>query len=320
MLAAMALLASGCASRRAVDRLESDVGRLRSELAEMRVAREVTTRDLANVTSQLQTLDVRALGDEITRLTRRADAVDTALAATRTKVEGLVAPPGAATAPPTVTSPVPAPMPSAPAVMSPVPAPIPPAPAVMTPVPAPMPPAPAAVSPPPAPAPPPPAVMVPAPVPPSTAAVERPRVSPAPAPTVTPSKPAPKAGGNPEQEYAAALATFRSREHGQAVLDFIDFIAKYPKHPLAGNAQYWIGEAYWAQRDYRQALLEFEKVFERGPGKAPDALLKIGLCYLRLSDVSRAQQAWQRVVGEYPKSEAATMARSLIVTHAAARR
>ena len=46
------------------------------------------------------------------------------------------------------------------------------------------------------------------------------------------------------------------------MLDFIDFIAKYPKHPLAANAQYWIGEAYWAQRDYRQALVEFEKVFE----------------------------------------------------------
>ena len=133
-------------------------------------------------------------------------------------------------------------------------------------------------------------------------------------------KPAPKAGGNPEHEYAAALATFRSREHGQAVLDFIDFMAKYPKHPLAGNAQYWIGEAYWAQRDYRQALVEFEKVFERGPGKVPDALLKIGLCHLRLSDLPRAQQAWQRVVNEYPKSESATMARSLIATHSAARR
>jgi len=133
-------------------------------------------------------------------------------------------------------------------------------------------------------------------------------------------KPAPKAGGNPEHEYAAALATFRSREHGQAVLDFIDFMAKYPKHPLAGNAQYWIGEAYWAQRDYRQALAEFEKVFEHGPGKTPDALLKIGLCHLRLSDLPRAQQAWQRVVSEYPKSESATMARSLIATHSAARR
>jgi tol-pal system protein YbgF len=155
---------------------------------------------------------------------------------------------------------------------------------------------------------------------PPTAAVERPRAQTPPAPSAAPPRPTPKAGANPEQEYAAALATYRAREHGQAVIDFLDFIAKYPKHPLAGNAQYWIGEAYWAQRDYRQALVEFEKVFEHGPAKAPDALLKIGLCYLRLNDVPRAQQAWQRVVNEYPKSESASMARSLISTHSAARR
>ena len=135
-----------------------------------------------------------------------------------------------------------------------------------------------------------------------------------------PARPAPKTGGNPEQEYAAALATYRAREHGQAVLDFVDFIAKYPKHPLAGNAQYWIGEAYWAQRDYRQALVEFEKVFEHGSAKAPDALLKIGLCHIRLNDVPRAQKAWQRVVNEYPKSEPAAMARSLLATHSSASR
>ncbi len=310
MLAAMAVLASGCASRRAVDRLESDVGRLRSELAEMRVAQEVTSRDLANVTSQLQALDVRTLGDEVARLNRRADAVDAALADTRTKVEALATAPAvsSATVPPPLppsasASPVPAPLPPAPAVMSPVPAPLPPDPAVMTPVPAPTPPNRAALAPAPAPT-----------------AVEKPRVPPPPAPTLVPAKPAQRAAGNPEQEYAAALATYRAREHGQAVIDFMDFIAKYPKHSLAGNAQYWIGEAYWAQRDYRQALVEFEKVFEHGPAKAPDAQLKIGLCYLRLNDLPRAQQAWQRVVNEYPKSESASMARSLIATHAAARR
>jgi tol-pal system protein YbgF len=306
----------------------------------MRVAQQATSRDLATVTSQLQALDVRTLGDEVARLTRRAEAADSALAATQTKVEALATQPGAA---PSSERPA----------TSPVPAPMPPVPTVMSPVPAPLPPPSAAVSPPPAPAAPPPAAMLPRPAPaqpspPATA--ERPRVAPAPAPTVAapsaaapspppsvaraptpaptptsppgvaPAKPAPKVGGNPEQEYAAALATFRSREHGQAVLDFIDFMAKYPKHALAGNAQYWIGEAYWAQRDYRQALVEFEKVFGHGSGKAPDALLKIGLCYLRLSDVPRAQQAWQRVVSEYPKSESATMARSLISTHSAARR
>jgi len=131
-------------------------------------------------------------------------------------------------------------------------------------------------------------------------------------------RPAPRAG-NPEQEYAAALTTFRAREHGQAVLDLLDFIAKYPKHALAGNAQYWIGEAYWAQRDYRQALVEFEKVFEHGPSKTPDALVKIGLCHVRLRDVTRAQKAWQRVIREYPRSEAATMAQSLLKTQAAVR-
>jgi tol-pal system protein YbgF len=98
------------------------------------------------------------------------------------------------------------------------------------------------------------------------------------------------------------------------VIDFLDFIAKYPKHPLAGNAQYWIGEAYWAQRDYRQALVEFEKVFEHGPQKASDAQLKIGLAISAWA-TPRAQQAWQRVVNEYPKSESAAMARSLIATH-----
>src|SRR6267378_4498446 len=115
VLAAMAVLASGCASRRAVDRLESDVGRLRSELAEMRVAQEVTSRDLANVTSQLQALDVRTLGDEVARLNRRADAVDAALADTRTKVEAL------ATAPAVSSATVPPPLPPS-ASASPVPA------------------------------------------------------------------------------------------------------------------------------------------------------------------------------------------------------
>ena len=261
-LAAVAILASGCASRRAVAQLESEVGRLRAELAEMRIAQEVTARDLARVAPQIQALDartseaqssLRGLSDEITRLTKRTDAADTALGETRARVDALTARPAAPAAPP--------------------------------------------------------------PAAPPAAPVERPRVPAAPAPLAPPT---PRTG-NPEQEYTAALATFRSREHGQAVLDFIDFIAKHPRHALAGNAQYWIGEAYWAQRDYRQALVEFDKVSEYGPGKAPDALVKIGLCHVRLRDVTRAHQAWQRVIREYPKSEAATMAQSLLKTQAAVR-
>jgi tol-pal system protein YbgF len=290
-LAAVATLAGGCASRDAVSGLGSEVGRLRSELAELRLAQAVTARDLARVGPQIQALDartsetqssMRALTDDIARLARRSDAVDTSLGEMRARVEALTP---AAALPAVAAPPTP---PAASAIERPrVPAP--PAPLG----PQSMAPAPSGPVPPPAPTPPPPQVAPPAPAAPRT--------------------------GNPEEEYNAALATFRSREHGQAVLDFIDFIAKYPKHTLAGNAQYWIGEAYWAQRDYRQALVEFDKVSEYGPAKAPDALVKIGLCHVRLRDVPRAQQAWQRVLREYPKSEAAILAQSLLRTHAVVR-
>src|SRR5207245_8998051 len=102
-----------------------------------------------------------------------------------------------------------------------------------------------------------------------------------------------------EKASAAAMATFRAREHGQAVLDLLDFLSRYPQHPLAGAAQYWVGEAYYVQHDYRQALVEFQKVLEFGHGKTPEALVKIGLCHLNLRDPNRARQrSEERRVGE----------------------
>ncbi|HEX9819769.1 MAG TPA: tol-pal system protein YbgF [Methylomirabilota bacterium] len=149
------------------------------------------------------------------------------------------------------------------------------------------------------------AAATPPPVPPAAPASPR--------PAERPREPAPRVE-HAEQAYHAALTTFRAREHGQAVLDFLDFIAKHPKHPLVANAQYWIGEAYYLQRDYRQALAEFQKVLEVAPAspKAADALLKIGLAHRQLRDVRRARQNWQRVVRDFPKSEAAVKARVLL--------
>ena len=120
--------------------------------------------------------------------------------------------------------------------------------------------------------------------------------------------------------YAAAMASFRAREHGQAVLDLLDFLARYPKHPLAGSAQYWIGEAYYVQHDYRQALVEFQKVLEHGVVKMPEALIRIGLCHLSLRDRNRARQTWQRVVWDYPGSESAKLAGALLRRHATVQR
>jgi len=123
----------------------------------------------------------------------------------------------------------------------------------------------------------------------------------------------------PEQEYAAAFATFHAHEHGQAVLDFLDFIKKYPTHELVANAQYWIGEAYYVQRDYSQALVEFQRVVALARGKVPDALVKIGLCYWSLHETTRARATWQQLVREHPSASPAGIGRALLRQHAALR-
>src|SRR5262249_13627465 len=121
-LAAVAILAGGCASQGAVSDLTSEVGKLRSEMAELRVAQEVTGRNLARVGPQMEALDartsethvaVRTLSGEFQRVRQRVDSVDTAVGETRPRVEALTQAP-AAPARPTPARPNPAPPPPSP--------------------------------------------------------------------------------------------------------------------------------------------------------------------------------------------------------------
>lgn len=137
---------------------------------------------------------------------------------------------------------------------------------------------------------------------------------PPPAPQPAPEPAKPRAVSSAEASFAAGLTNFRNKEYGQAVLDFLDIVTKHPRHELAVTAQFWIGEAYYLQHDYRQALVEFQRAADWAPPnpKVADALLKTGLCYSQLREASRAQGAWRRVVREFPDSPAAEEARTLL--------
>lgn len=119
---------------------------------------------------------------------------------------------------------------------------------------------------------------------------------------------------SPEKLYASAMASFRSEEHGQAVLEFTELVDRFPQHPLASTSQYWIGEASYRQRDFRQALVEFQKLVDGYPQSAqvPEALLKLGLCHRALKDTAAARESFERVVKSYPGTNAASQARTLL--------
>lgn len=141
-------------------------------------------------------------------------------------------------------------------------------------------------------------------------------------PPPPPSRPVPAPGRTADQLYADGLRAFQTRERGQAVLEFRSFVRAYPRHPLVPLAQYWIGEAYFLDADYRGALAAFRQVIEVGAAnpRAAEALVKIGLCHARLGEPARARQAWDRAVREYPDDDAAGRALGLLVRRPSSRR
>jgi len=114
--------------------------------------------------------------------------------------------------------------------------------------------------------------------------------------------------------FAAALTQLRSGNDGQAALQFTEFVTQYPSHPQAAAAQNYIGEAFYRQRDFRQAAAEFQKTVDNYTQAPPvsEALLKIGLCQRALGDAAAAKAAWEQVIKQFPKTDAARQARTLL--------
>ena len=124
--------------------------------------------------------------------------------------------------------------------------------------------------------------------------------------------PPPPAGALGSQElYNNAKKLLDAGQAGQAILEFEKYIREYPHSELAGNAQYWIGEAYYSQKEYRRAATEFQKVIQNYPqgGKVPDAQLKVGLSYLEMGQKEKGTAELKRLIAKYPNSAAASLAR-----------
>jgi tol-pal system protein YbgF len=123
----------------------------------------------------------------------------------------------------------------------------------------------------------------------------------------------PGVGGSAQGEQAAydsAFNALKSSDYPKAISGFKGFVATYPDSPLASNAQYWLGEAYYVTREYQSAIEAFEKVAVGWPDsrKAPDALVKIGFTQAALGRNADARNTLEDVTRRYPGSEAAQLA------------
>ncbi|PRQ07119.1 tol-pal system protein YbgF [Enhygromyxa salina] len=113
------------------------------------------------------------------------------------------------------------------------------------------------------------------------------------------------------KDYKAAMAVYKDGRYADAEQAFAAIVGAHPNHDYADNALYWQGEAAYDQAHYADALAAFTTVVERygGGNKAPDALLKIGLCYGRLGDAANARDVLTQLVAAYPRAEASKIAK-----------
>ena len=111
--------------------------------------------------------------------------------------------------------------------------------------------------------------------------------------------------GDPQELYEAALRQFRRGSYGTARAALDEFLARYPNHELAPDAQYFRAETFAEEGDAATALDEYARVLELYPNsrRAPTALYKSGLLELRRGNADDARTFFNRVVQGYPDSD-----------------
>ncbi len=114
-----------------------------------------------------------------------------------------------------------------------------------------------------------------------------------------------------QRDYEAALAVFRQGEFPAAQAAFSSFVGRYPQSGYRPMALFWLGNAQYANRDYRSAIANFRTMLQAAPDhpRAPEAVLSIANCQVELKDMAGARGTLNDLVKAYPQSEAAAAAR-----------
>jgi tol-pal system protein YbgF len=112
------------------------------------------------------------------------------------------------------------------------------------------------------------------------------------------------------QEYEEALNLFKASKYKESATSFAAFVTKYPESTLAANAQYWLGNAWYAQRNCNKAIEAQSIVTTKyaTSSKASDAWLAIATCQQELGNPTGSKRSLETVIAKYPNTPAAETA------------
>ncbi|MFA7402854.1 MAG: tol-pal system protein YbgF [Pelobacteraceae bacterium] len=123
-----------------------------------------------------------------------------------------------------------------------------------------------------------------------------------------------EAASAPDALYLKGLDLLKTGDVATARDQFTKFLEQNPKHELAANAQYWIGETYYSEKNYESAILSYQEVIKNFPGKEKvvAAMLKQAMSFNAIKDAKSAKFVLKKLIEGFPKSEEAKKARVML--------
>ena len=119
-------------------------------------------------------------------------------------------------------------------------------------------------------------------------------------------------GADLAEQYRSAIVLYGARRVVEARAAFQKVFDSDPSSELADNALFWMGETYFSAGDYPNAISFYQRVSQQygDQNKAPDAVYKLALSYVKTGDLALARQTLQEVISRYPYSTPAASAKA----------
>ena len=123
-----------------------------------------------------------------------------------------------------------------------------------------------------------------------------------------------EAASAPDALYLKGLDSLKAGDVVTARDQFTRFLEQNPKHDLAANAHYWIGETYYSEKNYELAILSYQEVIKNFPGKEKvvAAMLKQAMAFEAIKDSKSARFVLKKLIEGFPKSEEAKKAKAML--------
>lgn len=114
-----------------------------------------------------------------------------------------------------------------------------------------------------------------------------------------------------KRDFDAALAVFRKGDFSTSQAAFAGFLKQFPSSGYRPSALFWLGNAQYASREYKEAMANFRALIVSEPDhmRVPEAVLSIANCQLELKDSRGARKTLEDLVKAYPQSEASIAAK-----------